>query len=191
MTYDYKIMFEEGTSPINVRPYIYHASLNDEIEKMIKEMLESGVIRPSVSLYASPIVMLSKCYFGRTKVDYLGHIITQEGVTANPSKISVMKNWSLPKTDKEIRGYLGLTCYYWRFAKGYGVMARPLTDLLKKEKFEWSVEAIVAFEQLKVAMSTTPVLALPNFYLEFVIETDDCGLGIWTVLMHVEHPLTI
>lgn len=136
-------------------------------------------------------VQLSKCYFGRTKVDYLGHIITQEGVTANPSKISVMKNWSLPKTDKEIRGYLGLTCYYWRFAKGYGVMARPLTDLLKKEKFEWSVEAIVAFEQLKVAMSTTPVLALPNFYLEFVIETDDCGLGIWTVLMHVEHPLTI
>lgn len=60
MTYDYKIMFEEGTSPINVRPYIYHASLNDEIEKMIKEMLESGVIRPSVSLYASPIVMVKK-----------------------------------------------------------------------------------------------------------------------------------
>ncbi|KAL5803158.1 hypothetical protein ACOSQ4_031463 [Xanthoceras sorbifolium] len=94
-----------------------------------------------------------------------------------------MLSWTKPKNAKAMRGFLGLTDYYRKFIQNYGKIATPLTKMLRKNSFEWSLAVEEAFERLKLAMTQAPVLALPDFSQTFIIECDASGLGVGAVLL--------
>lgn len=100
-------------------------------------------------------VKLTKCSFCSTTVEYLGHLITDGLLKADPAKLEAMTAWPILRTVKQLRGFLGLTGYYRRFVANYVVIAAP--DLLKKDSFEWDATAGEAFDALKLAMTSAPV----------------------------------
>ncbi|GJR90562.1 reverse transcriptase [Tanacetum coccineum] len=105
----------------------------------------------------------NKCSCVVSQVEYLGHIISAQGVSTDPAKIEAMQKWPTLTTIKQLRGFLGLTGYYRRFIKNCAIISQPLTALLKKNAFKWNESAKMAYQQLKKAMMEAPVLALPNF----------------------------
>jgi len=148
-------------------------------------------VRAVLSLLAEKKLLVNKkkCSFRQSQLEYLGLIISEEGVAADPQKLEVMRSWPTPSDVKSLRGFLGLTGYYRRFIQNYGRIARPLYNLLKKDGFKWNEEAKEAIRKLKIAMAEIPVLAVPDFTRPFVVETDASYKGLGAMLMQQGRPL--
>jgi hypothetical protein len=125
-----------------------------------------------------------------TQVAYLGHIISADGVAMDKSKVQAVHTWPLPRSVKALRGFLGLAGYYRKFIKNFGAIAEPLTRLLKKESLSWTNDSTTAFQALQVALSTAPVLQLPDFRADFIVECDASGTGIGAVLHQGSGPIS-
>jgi len=129
---------------------IYSRSWGDHVRHVDKVLQQ---------LYDKP----SKFFFGVKEVEYLGHIVSHEGVKVDPNKIKAMMDWSIPKTLKNLKGFLGLIGYYRKFVRNYGRIEEPLMTLTKKDAFSWTPEVTKAFEQLKEVMCKAHVLTTPDF----------------------------
>jgi hypothetical protein len=126
----------------------------------------------------------SKCEFWLKEVGFLGHILSEEGIAVDPSKVTAVLNWKTPAIVTEVHSFLGLAGYYRCFIEGFSKIAKPMTKLLKKnQKFVWTDECENSFQELKTRLTTTPVLVLPDIHKSFDIYCDASRCGIGCVLM--------
>jgi hypothetical protein len=127
---------------------------------------------------------LSKCDFWLREINFLGHTISQDGISVDPEKVQEVLNWKPPTNVRQIRSFLGLAGYYRRFIPGFSRIAKPMTELLKKGvKYEWSQKCEDAFHTLRQHLTTAPVLAQPDNTKSFEVYCDASGTGLGCVLM--------
>ena len=155
---------------------LIYAETVEEHDRLVREVLTR--LRTN-ALFAS----LNKCAFGVTRVEYLGHILTDKGVEMDPEKISSIVNWPRPKALKELQKFLGLANYYRRFIALFSKLARPLHDLQKKSaSWRWSKKEQAAFAALKRAFASEVVLKHADPNRAFVVETDASDYAVGCVL---------
>lgn len=131
-----------------------------------------------------------KCKFFRTKVDWLGHVVSSDGISVDQSKIQAVLEWPRPENVTVLQSFLGYAGYYRRFVRAYSEIARPLTDLLKKfdsagkkVEFVWTEACQIAFEVLKKRLTEAPVLLMPSPDYPFMLFTDASHFAMGGVLM--------
>src|SRR4051812_37541361 len=121
----------------------------------------------------------SKCEFWMKEVKFLGHVVSEEGISVDPSKIEAVTTWKRPRNVFEIRSFLGLAGYYRRFVKDFSKLAAPLTQLTRKRvKSEWSDKCEDSFEKLKHRLTSAPILIIPERGLGYTVTCDASILGL-------------
>ncbi|TPX54605.1 hypothetical protein PhCBS80983_g05852 [Powellomyces hirtus] len=131
-------------------------------------------------LYAKP----EKCEFNHESVEFLGFIISENGIQMDPKKIAAITDWEPPTNVKGIQRFLGFANFYRRFIQGYSKIAAPLTSLTRKElPFKWTAVAQAAFDALKKAFTSAPILVHPDPEKPFFVETDASDFAIGAVLL--------
>ena len=112
----------------------------------------------------------SKCEFWLKEVGFLGHVISGEGIAVDPTKVASVTKWVAPTSVGEIRSFLGLAGYYRRFIENFSRIAKPMTELLKKDtKFKWTEECEASFQELKKRLVTTPVLIFLDQHKDYQV----------------------
>ncbi|RVW88871.1 Transposon Tf2-8 polyprotein [Vitis vinifera] len=127
---------------------------------------------------------LKKCEFWLDRISFLGHVVSNDGISVDPGKVDAVANWRRPSTVTEIRSFLGLAGYYRRFIEGFSKIALPLTKLTQKGvKFEWSDDCECSFQELKNRLVSAPILTIPSGSGGFVVYSDASHQGLGCVLM--------
>ena len=125
-----------------------------------------------------------KCFFGLSEITYLGHVISADGVKPTEKNVNAIAQFSEPKSVKDVRAFVGLCSYYRRFVPNFAQIANPLTELTKKNvTFVWGTEQQKAFDSLKSALMSSPVLAHYDPDKPLEIRTDGCGIGLGVVVV--------
>ena len=143
------------------------------LENVFKRLMEANLkLKPS------------KCIFFQKSVQFLGHIVSEEGVHTCADKIQAVRDWPTPTNAKQVRSFLGLASYYRKFVKGFADIARPLHKICeKKAKFMWGLECDKAFDKLKSALTSAPILAYPKCDGgRFILDTDASDIAVGGVL---------
>ena len=126
----------------------------------------------------------SKCEFNKTETTFLGYVISPGGVSMDPSKVEAVTEWPIPTCVRDVQAFLGLANFYRRFIRHYSRIAKHLTSLLKKNfKFEWSSGVQKAFNTLKTAFTSAPILRHYDPTLPTRIETDACDYVVAGALL--------
>ena len=160
-----------------INDILVYSKTKEEHEEHLRIALQ--LLREN-QLYAK----LNKCEFWLDQVPFLGHIISSEGLSVDPSKIEAVVNWARPKKVTEIRSFLGLAGYYRRFVQGFSSIASPLTKLTRKNApYVWTDQCEESFQELKKRLTTAPALTLPSESGGFTIFTDASNVGLGCVLM--------
>ena len=134
----------------------------------------------------------AKCKLLQREVEFLGHVVSNHGIQADPKKVAAVTEFPKPTDLRALRAFLGLTSYYRRFVPCFSSVASPLYALTRKDTpFEWSSDCATAFTQLKTLLTQSPVLAYPRFSEEFLLETDASGIGLGAVLSQRQPDETI
>lgn len=153
----------------------------DSIKRVFKRLRETGLK-----------IQVDKCNFLKRETEFLGHVLTPEGVKPNPNKIKVIQELKLPNTLKQIKSFLGVTGYYRKFIRDYAKIAYPITRYLKMgmKINENDPNYISAFEKLKNIISEHPILKYPDFNKKFVLVTDASNFALGAVLTQDGHPIS-
>lgn len=169
---------------------LIYSKTPEEHEEHVKLVLQR--LREA-KLYAK----LSKCAFFQQRIEFLGYIITPEGISPDPRKIQAVQDWPKPTNVTEVLRFLGFAGFYRRFVKGYSSIAAPLSDLTKAgagtTPVTWNPTAESAFSALKQAMTTAPVLQPfdPGKPIKVTTDASDVGIGAELAQQHgsVWHPV--
>lgn len=133
----------------------------------------------------------SKCHFAQSKIKFLGHIVTSEGILPNPDKVKAINNLPLPEKISDLQSFLGMVGFYRKFIADFASTASILYDLTRIDsRFSWSSEHTAAINKLKSYLNSAPLLAHPNFDHPFFVNTDACNTGIGAVLYQKIHGIT-
>jgi hypothetical protein len=131
----------------------------------------------------------SKCCFARESINYLGHVITKDGIRVNPLKVEAIVKMIPPNNVKKLKSFIQMCSWFRRFVPDFSDVARPLTDLLKKNAtWNWSTRQQAAFDDLKKFLTTAPVLRQADETLLFKIRTDASNYALGAVLLQGEGP---
>ena len=138
-----------------------------------------------------------KCHLFKESVVYLGHLVSASGIQTNPETVRAVQSYPVPKTEKELRSFLGVCGYYRRFIRNFAQLCSPLYSLYSAEKkckiakteivSRWTAEHQSIFDQLKEKLTNAPVLGFPNFDLPFIVETDASLKGLGAILAQVQN----
>jgi hypothetical protein len=127
---------------------------------------------------------LSKCSFYQSKIHYLGHVISDEGIIMDPSKVEAIMEWPAPTNVSKVRIFMGLAGYYQWFVEGFSKIANLITELKKKnKKFVWTEKCVETFRRLKELLTTTLILKVLDMDMNFLVCTDTSKEGLGEVLM--------
>ena len=130
----------------------------------------------------------SKCSFGLKEVPYLGHIVSPDGIRPNPRKVKAISQMQAPVDVRGVRSFVNTAGYYRRFIAHFSAIAKPLTDLTRQDvPFKWTVDCQQAFETLRTALLSEPILRYPDFKQPFKLITDASGYGLGAVLAQVDN----
>ena len=156
---------------------LVYSRSKEQHEEHLREIL--GVLR-SGRLFAK----FDKCDFWLREVQFLGHLVNQDGILVDPAKVEAIMRWEVPRSPTEIRSFLGLAGYYWRFIRDFSYIVMPLTRLTRKGvAFSWGPEQQASFESLRQRLCGAPVLDLTEGMEDFVVYCDASILGLGAVLI--------
>ena len=129
----------------------------------------------------------SKCDFFQKEIKFLGHRVSEVGISTDPQKVEAVKDWPTPKTARQVKSFLGLASYYRRFINSFSTLAKPLTELTScKRKFKWTEDCENSFQKLKECLISAPILGYPQEEGEFIVDTDASDVAVGGVLSQVQ-----